>query len=257
MSYLALYASPFDENNEINSGDDIDKKRQARNKTLKKRPTNNTIDSHVQNMIKTIHESTGHSSNGSGGISGHNSDDDGLADFNPPAHAEITRTKQPATAAAAASNMNSNDNGNTLGSAPYPYASPYNDANSVRPQNTNIVQPSHMQQQQPRPVQEPIQDGGVSKEAFNTLYTTSNSENSYHKQYIPYYTQLNQTADLANKQGHKDQLLEKLNYMIHLLEDQQNERTGHVMEELILYSFLGIFIIFIVDSFARSGTYKR
>ena len=38
MSYLALYASPFDENNnngdENNRGDDIDKKRQARNKTL-------------------------------------------------------------------------------------------------------------------------------------------------------------------------------------------------------------------------------
>ena len=45
--------------------------------------------------------------------------------------------------------------------------------------------------------------------------------------------------------------------MIHLLEEQQDEKTGHVTEELILYSFLGIFIIFIVDSFARAGKYVR
>jgi hypothetical protein len=45
--------------------------------------------------------------------------------------------------------------------------------------------------------------------------------------------------------------------MIHLLEEQQDERTNNVMEEVILYSFLGIFIIFIVDSFARVGKYTR
>ena len=54
-----------------------------------------------------------------------------------------------------------------------------------------------------------------------------------------------------------DILMEKLNYMIKLLEEQQDERTGNVTEELILYSFLGIFIIFIVDSFARVGKYVR
>ena len=54
-----------------------------------------------------------------------------------------------------------------------------------------------------------------------------------------------------------DLLMEKLNYMIKLLEEQQDERTGNVTEEVILYSFLGIFIIFIVDSFARVGKYVR
>ncbi len=52
-------------------------------------------------------------------------------------------------------------------------------------------------------------------------------------------------------------LLEKLNYMITLLEQQQDDRTNNVTEEVILYSFLGIFIIFIVDSFARVGKYVR
>ena len=48
-----------------------------------------------------------------------------------------------------------------------------------------------------------------------------------------------------------------LNYIINLLEEQQDERTENVTEEVILYSFLGIFIIFVVDSFARAGKYVR
>jgi hypothetical protein len=55
----------------------------------------------------------------------------------------------------------------------------------------------------------------------------------------------------------QDVLLQKLNYMIHLLEEQQDEKTNNVTEEVILYSFLGIFIIFVCDSFARVGKYVR
>lgn len=63
----------------------------------------------------------------------------------------------------------------------------------------------------------------------------------------------NRTAGTSNS----DVLIEKLNYMIHLLEEQHDERTQTVTEEVILYSFLGIFIIFIVDSFCRIGKYTR
>jgi hypothetical protein len=52
-------------------------------------------------------------------------------------------------------------------------------------------------------------------------------------------------------------LLEKINYMIHLLEEQQLEKTNNITEEFILYTFLGVFIIFIVDSFSRAGKYTR
>jgi len=45
--------------------------------------------------------------------------------------------------------------------------------------------------------------------------------------------------------------------MINLLEEQQDEKTNNVTEEVVLYSFLGIFIIFVVDSFARVGKYVR
>ena len=52
-------------------------------------------------------------------------------------------------------------------------------------------------------------------------------------------------------------LIEKLNYMIYLLEEQRDERTGQVTEELILYLFLGIFTIFVLDTFVKTGRYSR
>ena len=67
----------------------------------------------------------------------------------------------------------------------------------------------------------------------------------------PLYNRIDQ------QQVTKDELIEKINYMIHLLEEQRDEKTGQVTEEVILYSFLGIFMIFIVDSFARVGKYHR
>lgn len=64
-----------------------------------------------------------------------------------------------------------------------------------------------------------------------------------------------------NKQtsiGNDDRrLMEKINYMIHLLEEQQMEKTNNVMEEFVLYSLLGVFVIYVVDSFSRSGKYMR
>jgi hypothetical protein len=77
----------------------------------------------------------------------------------------------------------------------------------------------------------------------------------YYKQLAPYnYNKL--SKELAGP-GSNDEFIEKLNYIIHLLEEQHNERTEHVTEELVLYCFLGVFIIFIVDSFARAGKYTR
>ena len=54
-----------------------------------------------------------------------------------------------------------------------------------------------------------------------------------------------------------DELLEKINYMIHMLEEQQHEKTNNITEEFILYTFLGVFVIYIVDSFSRSTKYTR
>ena len=71
-------------------------------------------------------------------------------------------------------------------------------------------------------------------------------------QYMPSVFQASTAAP-----ENKDILLQKLDHIISLLEDQHDEKTGHVTEELVLYCFLGVFIIFIVDSFARAGKYVR
>jgi len=52
-------------------------------------------------------------------------------------------------------------------------------------------------------------------------------------------------------------LMEKLNYMIRLLEEQQHEQTQNITEEFILYGLLGVFMIYLVDSFSRVGKYVR
>jgi len=77
----------------------------------------------------------------------------------------------------------------------------------------------------------------------------------YKNKIAPYYQQNQKYA--TQQQGQNNDLTEKLNYLIHLLEEQQDEKTENVTEEVILYSFLGIFIIFVVDSFARVGKYVR
>jgi hypothetical protein len=80
---------------------------------------------------------------------------------------------------------------------------------------------------------------------------------------IPYYSNGTPSGfqsymnTYSNGASNNDLLMEKLNYMIHLLEEQQDERTNNVTEEVILYCFLGVFIIFIVDSFSRVGKYTR
>ena len=47
------------------------------------------------------------------------------------------------------------------------------------------------------------------------------------------------------------ELLNKLDYLINLLEEQKGQKTTYVAEELILYTFLGIFIIFVLDNFTK------
>ena len=68
----------------------------------------------------------------------------------------------------------------------------------------------------------------------------------------PYYAKMG-----IDSSGGESQLMEKINYMIHLMEEQQHEKTENITEEFLLYTFLGVFVIFVVDSFARAGKYTR
>jgi hypothetical protein len=116
--------------------------------------------------------------------------------------------------------------------------------------------PAHPQKPAPLKRKNEKENTDVPIESFTQLpegaYTPPNQE--YYNQYVPYFTN---PTDNPRIDAPKDALMKKLNYMIHLLEEQQDEKTGNVAEELILYLFLGIFVIFVVDSFARAAKYTR
>jgi hypothetical protein len=246
---FGLQGAPYNSNERDNENEIDNKKQLRKNKTLR-RPINNGrlsennglpvnavgerhYNKNVEAMIGSIHSQ----------VSPDSDDSNGLADFYPPPHAELQHRK--------------NNEGNI------------NQANmdelkAVGSTLNYHVTPLSKGEEEVGPVNI---DNPVSKEGFNSLpnhgyygssnnygsntYTGANNYAGPYNQQLPYYNQMSQKA------GNKDQLLEKLNYMILLLEDQKDEKTGHVVEELILYSFLGVFLIFIVDSFARAGKYTR
>ena len=116
------------------------------------------------------------------------------------------------------------------------------------------------------PSQDPATEQfGLLREGLAQQKKYHAEQNQYYNQYIPsytgtpqntpYYSQLLNSNDLPSSAP--DELMKKLNYVVHLLEEQHDEKSGSVTEELVLYMFLGVFVIFVVDSFSRSGKYKR
>ena len=43
----------------------------------------------------------------------------------------------------------------------------------------------------------------------------------------------------------------KLNYLIKIMEKEKSENVQYLTEEIILYGFFGVFIIYVIDSFTR------
>ena len=103
----------------------------------------------------------------------------------------------------------------------------------------------------------PIKNGYLANDSrlFDNLKSGSSYENSYNG--VPYYAKMgttNRHFSNENESGNQQPILiEKLNYMIHLLEQQQFEKTDNVMEEFFLYLLLGGFMIYVVDSFTKTG----
>jgi len=229
---LAMFAAPFDDNIESNNQDNniMNKKRRAHSRTQKMYPKESFDTNKVNSVLEKIHNNL-------------DSDDD-IDAFNPPPKAVssgVQRTIPEKTSPESMMNMTNNNDlmFRTLGRAPQPnYEGCDNlDLNDYK------------------------------------LYGDSKSVDEYYKKLLPGYNPnknpVNRPYHSANYSGmgqmytdnsslsSQDILLQKLNYMINLLEEQQDERTNNVTEEVVLYSFLGIFIIFVVDSFARVGKYVR
>ena len=221
---LAMFAAPFDDNTELNTNNSdnlINQKRRTHSKTYKKYPKENFDTNKVNSVLEKIHSNL-------------DSDDDDKDTFNPPPPAEsagVNKTKP------LSQNMSSTNDlmFRTLGRAPQPNYegsddldlndySIYGDNKSNEDYYKRVI-PGYTQQKNP-----------VNK---------------------PYYSTANYTPPPVQEFAQQDVLLQKLNYMITLLEDQQDEKTNNVTDEVVLYSFLGIFIIFIADTFVKAGKYVR
>lgn len=222
---LAMFAAPFDDNNDLNSDNAINQKRRTHSKTYKKYPKENFDNNKVNSVLEKIHSNLDA-----------DDDDDDKVMFNPPPPAKsagVERTK-PLPQKEQMMNMTSNNDAmfRTLGRAPQP--------NYEGTDNLDL------------------NDYGI--------YGDDKSNEEYYKRVMPGYTQqknptnkpyYNTNNYIQQETLSQDVLLQKLNYMITLLEDQQDERTNNVTEEVVLYSFLGIFIIFIADTFVKAGKYVR
>ena len=68
-----------------------------------------------------------------------------------------------------------------------------------------------------------------------------------------YYNNQSQNPNISTNQD----LLKKLDNILHILEEEHEEKNTYITEELILYLFLGIFIIYVLDNFVKVGKYKR
>jgi hypothetical protein len=236
---LAMFAAPFDDNNESTNNSEnniINKKRRAHTRTQKIYPKEEFDTNKVNNVLSKIHNSL-------------DSDDDEDKDaFNPPPKSESAGVQKtiPLQQKEQMTNMTSNSNPmfRTFGRAPQP--------NYDGTDNLDLNDYSN------------YGDKKSNDEYYKRVIPGYNSEKNNSEKNIanrPYYTTANYNADTnynaQDTSSSSDVLLQKLNYMITLLEEQQDERTNNVTEEVVLYSFLGIFIIFIADTFVRAGKYVR
>ena len=228
---LAMYAAPFDDNNDSkNSENDYIKKKQAHNKTQKRYPKENFDTNKVNNVLQQIHDNP------------QNEEETDLGDFNPPPKPESIGAQRKKIEKMGNMNSNSDNNNNirVLGKAPEPtYQERTNDSLDLNNFDSNYGNDNN------------------AEEYYKKMLPGYNNPNN--RQYYNSKSQQNSPSVTSSIDGNfnNELLLQKLNYMINLLEEQQDEKTNNVTEEVVLYSFLGIFIIFVVDSFARVGKYVR
>jgi hypothetical protein len=157
-------------------------------------------------------------------MTGDESDDDtGLADFRPPSNPELTRMPNGEENQEQSRGMRQ---GSSQGQGNLPQRK------SLESQPSSYDQ-AHSPPQNLRP--------DVSGALASVQAASASSPQ--------YASQMQNGVEGVSDKG----ISEQLNYIIHLLEEQQNAKTSTTTEELILYTFLGVFTIYIVDSFTKVG----
>lgn len=209
---LAMYAAPFNDNNnniKNNDEDTLARKRTTHNRTQKRHPKE-MYTTKVENIMNTLQNLPDEP------------EDSGLADFKP-----------------------------------------------LPPPTSAGVEQTILRDNMKKPANEETTEKYTNYGTVGPVSNAANSDAKYDR-FMPDYTNFTKNIPPQDKgqqmpynhnsyhpSSENDALVEKLNYMISLLEQQQDEKTNNVTEELILYSFLGIFVIFLVDSFVRVGKYVR
>jgi hypothetical protein len=229
---LAMFAASIDDNSNItlpNNSDSSDNilNQKRHKRTQRKYPKIENFDTNkVNSVLEKIHNTT-------------DDDDDDKNTFNPPPKPESMSVQRTIPQQ---QNKNTelftNPLGRTAGKAPMP--------NYEGGDNLDLNDYSN------------YGDSKTIEEYYKSVLPGySQQRNLVNRPYYPYREPQNSYSNNIGEHPSQDLLLKKLNYMITLLEDQQDEKTSNVTEEVILYSFLGIFIIFIADTFVRAGKYTR
>ena len=219
MSYLAMTAAPVDESNEPrrDTKDIIDNIKKINKQNRTRRRTNSILKNKQDKNISSLHNDDVDDNYDNL----ESSDKNNLEEFSPltlPESSGVERRKERDA-------LSDKDRNDIQNHEVTPYTNVENQI-SEQPSNINDV---------------PMGSDLNIKDYKHNMPSYYNNQIGYDDNNIP----------------NKSELTEKLNYLINLLEEQQDERTQNVTEEVILYSFLGIFIIFVVDSFARVGKYVR
>lgn len=97
----------------------------------------------------------------------------------------------------------------------------------------------------------------ISEAKYNS---TMNVDNQTNKDYlISNNLEMNKIQTGGNKThyGSNKEIMHKLNYIINMFEKQREVKTHQKNEEVVLYCFLGIFVIYVLDSFVYIGKYSR
>lgn len=227
---LATSAALFNDDTYKINNDKQKHSQTSHNKTQKRRNIKNVDTAKMSNLLQTLHNSADEEE-----------EDNEMGDFNPPEAPESSGVERTTDVKESPVSKYLREGDNNQEQAGISEAVEYNDQT-------------------------------LNSNGYQDNYGSQASNDEYYKKYIPNYPNYPQpNAGSVNKPYYNaypsnspssqsvdnSVLIDKLNYMIHILEEQQDERLGSVTEEVILYSFLGIFIIFLVDSFTRIGKYKR
>ena len=225
MSYLAMSAAPIDNDNDNNLENSINKKRQNHNKTQKfRQPSSDFNPEKVNSVLQSIHNNTP-------------DDDDNLGNYS---------SKGTAVSA------NHSDSFKPLNSFNFP--------------DKPVSMGGERKKQEGFSVPQPINDEELQLQELQSAFMNEDQVKEYYKKLVPshknyssssYSSKPNFSTNSYSPNDNNQVLIEKLNYMINLLEEQQDQKTGSVTEEVVLYSFLGVFIIFVIDSFSKVGKYVR